>query len=161
MSTYLTMFGCSYVIADGGADAIKAPESNSYDVILMDCQMPELDGYEATRRIRRREAASNALRSPSGLPPRNAAAPPPTPRPGTRPLSLLSSSVHGLKSSSGNVGATRLAAMCRMIEFHAQENNFEAAQACLTSLFEEFDRVNEALLRETEIASDCPAAAQA
>jgi two-component system sensor histidine kinase/response regulator len=39
------------VVADGRA-AVQAWETGRYDLILMDCQMPELDGYEATRAIR-------------------------------------------------------------------------------------------------------------
>ena len=42
-------------VAENGRDAVSRAEGGDYDAILMDCQMPELDGYDATGEIRRKE----------------------------------------------------------------------------------------------------------
>ncbi len=48
----LQNLGYSADIAVNGVEAIAALEKTPYDIIFMDCQMPELDGYDATRQIR-------------------------------------------------------------------------------------------------------------
>ncbi len=48
----LTVMGHQVDVVGGGEEALAQLALNSYDAVLMDCQMPVLDGYETTRRIR-------------------------------------------------------------------------------------------------------------
>ncbi|MEG4209235.1 PAS domain S-box protein [Microcoleus sp. S13_B4] len=56
----LRVLGCAADVANNGAEAVSMVALKKYDIVLMDCQMPVLDGYEATLQLRRLEAADVA-----------------------------------------------------------------------------------------------------
>ena len=60
----LRSFGVQVVEASDGAQAVDLLSRENVDLVLMDCQMPVMDGYQATREIRRREAQRGTRRMP-------------------------------------------------------------------------------------------------
>jgi len=56
--------GYSVTVANNGREALDAHAQDAFDIILMDCHMPEMDGFEATREIRGRELSSIGKRVP-------------------------------------------------------------------------------------------------
>jgi len=57
----LETMGFNVECVDNGQEAIEHIETNHYDLILMDCQMPVMDGYQASRAIRERNDALNTI----------------------------------------------------------------------------------------------------
>ncbi len=56
--------GCKYDVARNGKEAVELWQKNEYDVILMDVQMPVMDGFSATVQIRKLESEQSLPRTP-------------------------------------------------------------------------------------------------
>ena len=61
---FLDRFGYQADLVTNGLEVLAAVQRKQYDVIFMDCQMPEMDGYEATRLLRQAASQSDAVPRP-------------------------------------------------------------------------------------------------
>ncbi len=64
LAALLDTLGATYTFVEDGARALEETKTQRFDLVLMDCQMPVMDGYEATRAIRMREAEQGTPRQP-------------------------------------------------------------------------------------------------
>ena len=60
-STVLELAGVNFVTVESGLEVLDALEKNDFDLILMDCQMPLMDGYQATAAIRAKECGNRHI----------------------------------------------------------------------------------------------------
>jgi len=60
----LETLGYEVVGVGDGKEAVEAQALGDFDAVIMDCQMPELDGFKATVQIREREAKTGAAHTP-------------------------------------------------------------------------------------------------
>lgn len=58
MLRQLERLGCKGVCASNGQEALEKLANSTYDIVLMDCQMPVLDGYQATEKLRQQEVGN-------------------------------------------------------------------------------------------------------
>jgi CheY-like chemotaxis protein/HPt (histidine-containing phosphotransfer) domain-containing protein len=60
----LTLLGLSFAIAENGKEALEQLDREAFDVVLLDCQMPVMDGYTAVRILRQNETAKSSKHMP-------------------------------------------------------------------------------------------------
>ena len=60
-SAMLESAGCEVVVVENGQQALQALDKEHFDLVLMDCQMPVMDGFKATRKLRQQQAKYSSI----------------------------------------------------------------------------------------------------
>ncbi|MGB5454863.1 MAG: ATP-binding protein [Gammaproteobacteria bacterium] len=60
-SAMLESVGCKVVVVDDGQQVLQALKNSQFDLVLMDCQMPVMDGFKATRQLRQQQAKYSGI----------------------------------------------------------------------------------------------------
>ena len=64
ITTQLKMLGYGVVVANDGVEGLEMLSTGRFDLVLADCHMPNMDGLDMTREIRKREAETNSVKTP-------------------------------------------------------------------------------------------------
>ncbi|MEB5932416.1 ATP-binding protein [Pseudomonas mosselii] len=64
LQAQLEVLGCHSMLAPTGSDALAALEQNRFDIVLLDCQLPDISGYELARRWRQAEVIRGVAPTP-------------------------------------------------------------------------------------------------
>lgn len=148
LQAQLEVLGCQPTLAQTGADALRALAQGRFDIVLLDCQLPDTSGYEVARRWRQSEVEQGVAPTPIvAVSAQNGA---------EHTIACFDAGMNGVLSKPIRLGKLRdtlqLWADMPLIEA-AQEPSISGLQAAFDSLWVDVEAINRAIVnRDTEAA---------